>query len=478
MSINYFPTPYEDELLYSVLARYHRHSGNISYTQTAEQLFEDTNCNPSIEFVNALSKDVLTLLENRFPMKELIVKHTLFPYYGRFLSSEERKNALNSLGVSKCQLNTLFEMPNYASKATYLRYCPFCVKEDRQKYNETYWHRSHQLPKVMVCPKHHCHLKNSTVELLHPQKTLRDAEHCLSSHTDIKYCSNMENAFAEYVLSVFHSPLDMNHEVNVGQFFHYRLVGTPYLSHRGTKRLLGKLFEDITAFYQNSCIHVMPQKSHLDRIFRNAKSNLSDLCQLAFFLGIPSEDLVRMETKEISLMEEFDETVKSLHSQGYTLSQIIKTTGASKTMILKILHDNQYKGEQKAPNRTQKNYPKDWSSYDASMLPLVIDVINRLQSESDTPIRITPHIIEKELGMTSKRLQVLPLCRMEIAKHEETFEQYWARKITWALQKMQSENENITWNKLQNLAYIRKNNLAKCLPYMNDETRILVQSLI
>ena len=40
-----FPTPYPDELLYSVVARYHVRSGNKSFRQTHEELFEtDLNC--------------------------------------------------------------------------------------------------------------------------------------------------------------------------------------------------------------------------------------------------------------------------------------------------------------------------------------------------------------------------------------------------------------------------------------------------
>ncbi len=35
-----------------------------------------------------------------------------------------------------------------------LKYFPQCVESDRMAYGETYWHRVHQLPGVMVCPHH------------------------------------------------------------------------------------------------------------------------------------------------------------------------------------------------------------------------------------------------------------------------------------------------------------------------------------
>ena len=37
--LHWFPTPYPDELLYSVLARYHVRSGNTSRKMTTEELF-------------------------------------------------------------------------------------------------------------------------------------------------------------------------------------------------------------------------------------------------------------------------------------------------------------------------------------------------------------------------------------------------------------------------------------------------------
>ena len=37
--LHYFPTPYPDELWYSVIARYHTHSGALSWQATMEALF-------------------------------------------------------------------------------------------------------------------------------------------------------------------------------------------------------------------------------------------------------------------------------------------------------------------------------------------------------------------------------------------------------------------------------------------------------
>ena len=47
----------------------------------------------------------------------------------------------------------------------YLRYCPECVRSDRNTYGETYWYITPQLPGVYVCPVHAVPLEDSTIML-------------------------------------------------------------------------------------------------------------------------------------------------------------------------------------------------------------------------------------------------------------------------------------------------------------------------
>ena len=46
--ISFFPTPYPDELWYSVICRYHVHSGNYCAKHTLRQLYGDNFCAPSL----------------------------------------------------------------------------------------------------------------------------------------------------------------------------------------------------------------------------------------------------------------------------------------------------------------------------------------------------------------------------------------------------------------------------------------------
>ena len=110
--IGFFPAPYPDELWYSVICRYHIHSGNSCAKHTLRQLYGDNFSAPSL----MLCGSVNTLL-------------TQLPQ--GFLSA--------------------------------MRYCPVCCQEDLQLYGEPYWHRSHQLPDMRICTKHRCWLVDTDV---------------------------------------------------------------------------------------------------------------------------------------------------------------------------------------------------------------------------------------------------------------------------------------------------------------------------
>ena len=83
--ISYFPNPYSDELLYSQLARYYTKSGYMAYTYAAEELYVSKIVRPDMEFVNEFTPDALRMITRDRPMEDVVMKHTMFPYYGRFL---------------------------------------------------------------------------------------------------------------------------------------------------------------------------------------------------------------------------------------------------------------------------------------------------------------------------------------------------------------------------------------------------------
>ncbi|MGI8386586.1 TnsD family transposase [Robertmurraya sp. P23] len=162
----FFPTLYEDELLHSVLARYHHYTGNENNKLTMEDLFDSRTACASVILPSNLRK-----LCNRLPTPNvytpdsLIENHTIFPYYAPFIP-EIRYNELKLAMIDDIETNSYMKLGITASRVKipqFLRYCPDCAIEDGFNNGEIYWHRIHQIEGVEICPKHYTFLVNSKI---------------------------------------------------------------------------------------------------------------------------------------------------------------------------------------------------------------------------------------------------------------------------------------------------------------------------
>ena len=160
--IGFMPEIYPDELLYSRFARYYERSGYMAYIFAAEDLFQNKNERPDVEFINRLTQDAQSVIHKKMSADEVIMNHTMFPYYGRFLGKERRTEAYCALLKTDGNYRNLLPIPK-AKRQRFLRYCPMCVNMDRDKYGETYWHRAHQMQSVDICPVHFCVLQNTDI---------------------------------------------------------------------------------------------------------------------------------------------------------------------------------------------------------------------------------------------------------------------------------------------------------------------------
>lgn len=139
--IAYFPEIYPDELMYSLLARYYVKSGYPCYWYVAEDLFQSKTVRPDIEFVNQYTPAALQMITGDLLIDDVILNHTMFPYYGRFLPKERRDKAFKALVQMQGNYHNLLPMAKRKTNLErYLRYCPICAEADRERYGESYWH--------------------------------------------------------------------------------------------------------------------------------------------------------------------------------------------------------------------------------------------------------------------------------------------------------------------------------------------------
>lgn len=164
----FFPTPYEDELLYSVLARYCKQSGHNKWAMNIEDIFSSKSIIASVELPGNIDTIIGNLPKgSKLTADYFIFNNTIFPYiasflpYNRAMEVKELMEAGNASSIYRKSGYT----SGYMTKNRYFKYCPKCMKEDISKFGETYWRRLHQITEVYVCPKHKILLKQSNIPL-------------------------------------------------------------------------------------------------------------------------------------------------------------------------------------------------------------------------------------------------------------------------------------------------------------------------
>jgi hypothetical protein len=169
----FFPTPYHDELLYSLCSRYFVRSGNISYKRTLDDLFSNRSLTASISLPSGIS----SLIKNMPPYSKmneehLIHWHTLYLFNTAFLPKVQAKTIYEEMCSDDGKGIYVRSGMNASAvpQNEFLRFCKECMQEDRKTYGELYWHRSHQLSGINCCLKHFTPLYNSEVKVVGSNK--------------------------------------------------------------------------------------------------------------------------------------------------------------------------------------------------------------------------------------------------------------------------------------------------------------------
>ncbi|MCY9661295.1 TnsD family Tn7-like transposition protein [Paenibacillus chondroitinus] len=202
--LSFFPVPYPDELLYSVVGRYHLRSGNSSPKWTLNNLFGTDSMVLNAGLPSHLSAFCQKVLcSTRIEVEDWIESHTLFSLYAPFMPKEranQLKGMMKSSNGSGIHALVGLSAGVVAAKEA-LCFCPICYDEDIIRYGEPYWHRSHQALGVFVCAEHRCllHVITSPKEdrhgltILPISRDLFESRPCLPSTTTDKTIAILAN---------------------------------------------------------------------------------------------------------------------------------------------------------------------------------------------------------------------------------------------------------------------------------------------
>jgi hypothetical protein len=164
----YFPSVYDDELLYSVMARLSQHIGSPASAALMRMIFGRSRANASL----CLQSDLPILAANipadrGLTVQRLIADHSLAPYFLAHAAPEVKRLASNCIELGDVQhLHMLIGVTAFrVQPVSHLRFCRECCEEMLARHGEMYWRRTHQLPSALVCPIHGTMLRHSVVAL-------------------------------------------------------------------------------------------------------------------------------------------------------------------------------------------------------------------------------------------------------------------------------------------------------------------------
>lgn len=475
MGISYFPDIYEDELIYSVLARHFVHSGYLHYKDVEQDLFCTRQSRVDKEFAKHLKPEIVNVLTKNMTMEELLVGHTMYPFYGRFIDGNRRNAAFQALLSMDGDFSKLFSVPNLRKgEHRYMRYCPACVLNDREKHGETYWHRLHQMRYVDLCPIHGCNLIDSSVSLDTTKSVnLVSAEEAvLLEEEQLRKCTlcqdhPLELKLSQYMAEVFQQPIDRNNMTSVKDFIHSKMMGTPYLSSRGERCYYHRLWEDMKRFYQGISAMESITDGQIQRLLIGDRSLFSEICMVAMFLHISAGNLAEMKAPVKSPEQQFDERVSKLINSGMSAKATAREMGVSSSMVRMAIQITG-KGDRNRKYSTKRTcIAKDWEDMDRKILPHVKKAINELHGNGETrPQKISFYAVSKRINVQSHRLYKMEQCKKEIEGHIESSEQYMARKVIWAVNVLQREEKPIVCWRICHITKLEKEELEACLPHL------------
>lgn len=428
--IGFLPEIYPDELVYSWFCRIFIHSGYPTSKAFLGELLFNRHCNPSKEFVGHLNPEMEQEIKKIYSMEELVLEHTMFPQYARFIGIENKKNALHRLTNDFCDAHHLFSILPRDEGDQYLKYCPLCMMEDRKIYGEAYWHRTHQIRNMPVCTKHKCRLENSSVAAKSSQSfILEPAEIVLEEKEPDGNVDILELEFASYMEEIFESPMSFEEDTQISAILYAGMENTKYLKSTGRVRNTQLLADGMQDYFKEIHIKDIASIYQIQRTLSGQRTDFSIVTQIAFFLGIPAHGL--------------------LHPR------------LSKEQVQKSQDARCPKGD----------IPEDWDSYDEGMLPVMgqtaRDIYQGNLDGMGRPGRVTERLLCRAVGISPHRLGNMPKCRGVLEKYEESYKENWARRLAWAYGKLKVEKEGkVYWSDLRRVSGVKRERAGKALPYL------------
>ena len=458
------PELYPDELVYSWLARYHARTGHYSYQQTAKHLLDKKANIVSKKFLNEYSNEFFNIIKKNIPIKKLVINHSMLSAYIKFLPKDKRNNLIESY-----ENNLRYKESSIGfktrSNGISMRYCSICVKEDREKYGETYWHREHQFVGINVCTKHKCYLIDSKMSVKSIDKSeFYTAEYVIGQHDDAEISNNkFEIKFAKYFTEVINT--ESNNDSNIVEYLNTILLNSKYRANGCLLKDFNKLYDDYYELCKKINTNIISSQPSLREILKG-KCRTLDICILGMLLNISPYDLVNRVLPSTNKKDINDQVIFLRDVKKMSYDRIAKELNASKRTVERIYHSRKIEYDFDILELLQNELPKFYNGH----------------LTNGRPQKITVGTIEKQFDIPQKILITNKSYHNEIIKYDESYPEYWARELVWSYNKLNEDKAYISQNKITKQINIFKDQFIRAIPhiskYTDKETAEAIEALL
>ena len=236
--------------------------------------------------------------------------------------------------------------------------------------------------------------------------------------------------FAEYTEQVFDAPVDFEKDVPLSTILYYSMKGTEYMKSTGRCRYMTKFVSDMTRFYEQIELNEIASIGRIQRtLLSGERYDFSLTCQIGFFLNMTSEDLTAPQLSE----EQIQQEEKSHYIKGRTI-----------------------------PN---------WEEYDNKMSltieQVAADIYSGAANSMGKPEKVTEKFICRILAIKQHQLENMPKCRAVLERYSESYPESWARKLVWAYEWLENNEEDVFyWKHLRKLTGVKKVRFDEIIPYL------------
>ncbi|WP_414828954.1 TnsD family Tn7-like transposition protein [Alteromonas sp. H39] len=486
--LGYFPVPYQDELLYSMVARYAQHTGLAGNQKAIVREVFSSSTAVAVPDLPSHLNSLINNLQLVWPtiVEELIDSFTLAPVYLPFLSQQQATKTIRSMrSVSGGDIHTRSGIAASAVKQPeYFRYCPQCLQEQRRTFGECYWQRIHQLPALTFCGKHSCLLEYSTISFHPKEKHLFIAANESKLNADIRHVElkDIERTLHDRYEQLLKASQSKGLGFNRWTLFYRNLaaelglVKKSRICHQEIHRLLKKTwagtifqdqFQDSESSYWLTNLFRKHRKSfHPLRHLLVTTAMVPELSVTKLFEKVrrlPARILVPSHSSEVMTVRD---DVAEYRSRWVGMLKRHPSAGVKELRCIEgAIYSWLYRNDKNwlMSNRpirkvnAQTPFVVNYSDWDAKNVAHLESVYEGMANVRNRP-RLTRTLLIKELPRSNsveKHLFDLPETKQWLCSHEESVEDHQLRRLRSAYEQIKSNHLEVKRWRLLKVANIR-----------------------